>query len=55
VAAPAPPTLTRVLRPAGERPSTEPAVEPDWSAAPLGVTRILAFMETKTVWHPKGR
>jgi acyl-CoA reductase-like NAD-dependent aldehyde dehydrogenase len=48
-------TLTRVLRPAGDRPSTEPAVEPDWSAAPAGVTRILAFMETKTVWHPKGR
>jgi acyl-CoA reductase-like NAD-dependent aldehyde dehydrogenase len=48
-------TLTRVLRPAGDRPSTEPALEPDWSGAPLGVTRILAFMETKTVWHPKGR
>jgi acyl-CoA reductase-like NAD-dependent aldehyde dehydrogenase len=48
-------TLTRTLRPAGDRPSTEPAVEPDWSAAPAGVTRILAFTETKTVWHPKGR
>jgi acyl-CoA reductase-like NAD-dependent aldehyde dehydrogenase len=48
-------TLTRVLRPAGDRPSTEPAVEPDWSAAPQGVYRILAFTETKTVWHPKGR
>jgi acyl-CoA reductase-like NAD-dependent aldehyde dehydrogenase len=48
-------TLTRVQRPAGDRPSTEPAVEPDWSAPPAGVTRILAFMETKTVWHPKGR
>jgi len=48
-------TLTRVLRPAGDRPSTEPAVEPDWTASPQGPARILAFTETKTVWHPKGR
>jgi acyl-CoA reductase-like NAD-dependent aldehyde dehydrogenase len=48
-------TLTRVLRPVGDRPSTEPAVEPDWAAAPAGTARILAFTETKTVWHPKGR
>jgi acyl-CoA reductase-like NAD-dependent aldehyde dehydrogenase len=48
-------TLTRVVRPAGDAPSTEPAVEPDWTAAPSGPGRILAFTETKTVWHPKGR
>ena len=48
-------TLTRVLRPAGDRPATEAAVEPDWTAAPQGPARILAFTETKTVWHPKGR
>lgn len=35
--------LKRVLRPA-------PA---DWSAAP-GTGRLTAFLETKTVWHPKG-
>ncbi|GGN04494.1 MULTISPECIES: aldehyde dehydrogenase family protein [Terrabacter] len=28
-------------------------VEPDWTADP-GLTRIRAFVETKTVWHPKG-
>jgi acyl-CoA reductase-like NAD-dependent aldehyde dehydrogenase len=49
------PTLTRVLRPAGDADSTEPAVEPDWTQAPAGPARILAFTETKTVWHPKGR
>ena len=25
----------------------------DWAAAP-GVRRLLAFLETKTVWHPVG-
>ncbi|GAA2488622.1 aldehyde dehydrogenase family protein [Terrabacter carboxydivorans] len=42
--------LKRVLRPAlaGGVP-----VEPDWTADP-GLTRIRAFVETKTVWHPKG-
>jgi len=25
----------------------------DWSSAP-GLTRIRAFVETKTVWHPMG-
>jgi acyl-CoA reductase-like NAD-dependent aldehyde dehydrogenase len=30
-----------------------PAAEPDWSAAQDG-RRILAFCETKTVWHPVG-
>jgi acyl-CoA reductase-like NAD-dependent aldehyde dehydrogenase len=29
------------------------AVEPDWSAQP-GLGRLRAFVETKTVWHPKG-
>jgi acyl-CoA reductase-like NAD-dependent aldehyde dehydrogenase len=28
-------------------------VEPDWNADP-GLGRIRAFVETKTVWHPKG-
>ena len=31
-----------------------PAVEPDWSPTPNGPQRILAFCETKTVWHPTG-
>ncbi|MGH3440484.1 MAG: aldehyde dehydrogenase family protein [Nitriliruptorales bacterium] len=29
------------------------AAEPDWLADP-GTTRLLAFLETKTVWHPIG-
>ncbi|PWI43812.1 aldehyde dehydrogenase family protein [Streptomyces sp. ICBB 8177] len=37
--------LKRVLRPAG-------AAE-DWTAEP-GTERLLAFLETKTVWHPIG-
>lgn len=37
-------TLKRVLRPA----------QTDWAATPDGPRRILAFTETKTVWHPKG-
>ncbi|GAB3957186.1 aldehyde dehydrogenase family protein [Streptomyces sparsus] len=36
-------TLKRVLRPRDE----------DWSADP-GTGRLLAFLETKTVWHPTG-
>ena len=48
-------TLTRVLRPAGDGSASEPLVEPDWTAPPPGPGRILAFTETKTVWHPKGR
>lgn len=32
-----------------------PAEEPDWRPVPRGPQRILAFCETKTVWHPKGR
>ncbi len=43
--------LKRVLRPAG---NGADAVEPDWSRTP-DLTRITAFLETKTVWHPKGR
>jgi acyl-CoA reductase-like NAD-dependent aldehyde dehydrogenase len=37
--------LKRVLRPA--------ATTPDWTADP-GIGRMTAFLETKTVWHPKG-
>jgi acyl-CoA reductase-like NAD-dependent aldehyde dehydrogenase len=36
--------LKRVLR----------AEDVDWAAPPDGPHRILAFCETKTVWHPKG-
>jgi acyl-CoA reductase-like NAD-dependent aldehyde dehydrogenase len=43
--------LKRVVRPAG---TGTDAVEPDWSATPT-LTRITPFLETKTVWHPKGR
>ena len=38
-------SIKRVLRP--------PAEEPDWSADP-GTSRMTPFLETKTVWHPKG-
>jgi acyl-CoA reductase-like NAD-dependent aldehyde dehydrogenase len=37
--------LKRVLRP--------PTIEQDWSADP-GIDRMTVFLETKTVWHPKG-
>lgn len=43
--------VKRVLRPAGE--GTD-AVEPDFAPTP-GLDRLEAFLETKTVWHPKGR
>ena len=43
--------LKRVLRPAGDGPG---AVEPDFAATP-DLHRLDAFLETKTVWHPKGR
>jgi hypothetical protein len=43
--------LKRVLRPAG---TGADAVEPDWTATP-DLSRLTAFLETKTVWHPKGR
>jgi acyl-CoA reductase-like NAD-dependent aldehyde dehydrogenase len=42
--------LKRVLRPAG---TGGDAVEPDWRPTP-GLERVRAFLETKTVWHPKG-
>ncbi|MGN6611207.1 MAG: aldehyde dehydrogenase family protein, partial [Angustibacter sp.] len=42
--------LKRVLRPAGDGGE---AVEPDWRVDP-GLSRMRAFLETKTVWHPKG-
>ena len=38
-------TVKRVLR--------APAEEPDWAADP-GLSRMAAFLETKTVWHPIG-
>jgi acyl-CoA reductase-like NAD-dependent aldehyde dehydrogenase len=38
-------SLKRVLRP--------PAETPDWTVDP-GLRRMTAFLETKTVWHPKG-
>lgn len=37
--------LKRVVRP--------PQAAPDWSTEP-GLDRMLAFLETKTVWHPVG-
>jgi acyl-CoA reductase-like NAD-dependent aldehyde dehydrogenase len=40
--------LKRVLRP---RPRQQPAQ--DWASDP-GLERLLAFLEAKTVWHPKG-
>lgn len=43
--------LKRVVRPAGTGPE---AVEADWTATP-DLSRLTAFLETKTVWHPKGR
>jgi acyl-CoA reductase-like NAD-dependent aldehyde dehydrogenase len=42
--------LKRVLRPAGA--GTE-AIEPDWFGPP-DTGRLRAWLETKTVWHPKG-
>jgi acyl-CoA reductase-like NAD-dependent aldehyde dehydrogenase len=38
-------TVKRVLR--------VPAAEPDWTAMP-DITRLRAFVESKTVWHPVG-
>jgi acyl-CoA reductase-like NAD-dependent aldehyde dehydrogenase len=38
-------TVKRVLR--------VPAAEPDWTAMP-DITRLRAFVEAKTVWHPVG-
>ncbi|MCB7136483.1 aldehyde dehydrogenase family protein [Cellulosimicrobium marinum] len=44
-------SVKRVLRPAADRRGND--TEPDWTEAPRP-QRILAFTETKTVWHPKG-
>ncbi|MEO7234766.1 MAG: aldehyde dehydrogenase family protein [Lapillicoccus sp.] len=44
-------TVKRVVRPGGRGAS---AVEPDWTATP-DLRRVRAYLETKTVWHPKGR
>ncbi len=44
-------TLTRVIRPTAEGPE---GGEPDFSAEP-SLARMTTFLETKTVWHPKGR
>ncbi|MBD5787060.1 aldehyde dehydrogenase family protein [Cellulosimicrobium terreum] len=44
-------SVKRVLRPALDRRGND--AEPDWTQAPLP-QRILAYTETKTVWHPKG-
>ena len=41
--------LKRVVR----RPFDEQEQEPDWLRDP-GLQRMLAFLETKTVWHPIG-
>ena len=43
--------LKRVLRPGG---TGAEAVEPDFTPVP-DLSRLSAFLETKTVWHPKGR
>ncbi len=43
-------SMTRVRRPAGDGPE---AVEEDFTRTP-GLSRVTAFLETKTVWHPKG-
>ncbi|WP_265447858.1 aldehyde dehydrogenase family protein [Flexivirga meconopsidis] len=43
-------TLKRVVRPAGDGSGAE---EPDWLVTP-DLSRMHAFLETKTVWHPKG-
>ena len=43
--------VKRVLRPAG---NGAEAIEPDWSGTP-DLARMKAYLETKTVWHPKGR
>lgn len=43
-------TLTRVRRPL----RTPEGGEPDYGGVP-DIEHLLAFLETKTVWHPKGR
>jgi len=43
--------LKRVVRPAVD--AAGEALEPDWRPEP-GLDRVRRFLETKTVWHPKG-
>ncbi|GAB3590431.1 aldehyde dehydrogenase family protein [Angustibacter peucedani] len=43
--------LKRVVRPSVD--AAGAAVEPDWRPEP-GLDRLRRFLETKTVWHPKG-
>jgi acyl-CoA reductase-like NAD-dependent aldehyde dehydrogenase len=50
VAPPARPDLERL---AAENVKRVFAADDDWAAAP-GTRRLLAFLETKTVWHPMG-
>ena len=45
--------VKRVLRPAGSGRHASDAVEPDWSPTP-DLTRVKAYLEVKTVWHPRG-
>jgi acyl-CoA reductase-like NAD-dependent aldehyde dehydrogenase len=45
--------LKRVLRPAGPGLSVSGATEPDWAPTP-DTERLRSWLETKTVWHPKG-
>jgi acyl-CoA reductase-like NAD-dependent aldehyde dehydrogenase len=47
-------TLTRVVRPGLGLDGSSDG-ETGWAATPPGPNRALAFTETKTVWHPKGR
>jgi acyl-CoA reductase-like NAD-dependent aldehyde dehydrogenase len=47
-------TLTRVVRPGSGLDGSSDG-ETGWAATPPGPRRALAFTETKTVWHPKGR
>jgi acyl-CoA reductase-like NAD-dependent aldehyde dehydrogenase len=44
-------TVKRVLRASAA--ATASSAEPDWSAEP-DMSRMTAFLETKTVWHPIG-
>ena len=44
-------TLKLIVRPGGAGARAE---EPDWAIEPA-ISRMTTFLETKTVWHPKGR
>jgi acyl-CoA reductase-like NAD-dependent aldehyde dehydrogenase len=44
-------TLKRIIRPDGDGPE---GLEPDFAPEP-SMGRMTTFLETKTVWHPKGR